>query len=419
MKKIFLLCCIGLALCSCEREPEKEGTYYKVSVVASRRSGGVDITWYVPYLWKNMIIVGPIPDAYEVYLAKGSPDDFTKIARFSNSDDAVCPISNLTNGTSYFAFVKSLGEEAHSSYSDTVMFIPSEEHATEAFGSAEESMESGSLAPDGIRVAYMNRLFIWGNGMYGQPSLFSFNTATRENQIIDTAAYFPDWSSDGTMVVFCSDEHEVNVNNRRPQQIVRYVVESGQLDLLTSGSAFNANPEFSPDGDWIAYVSDAGHIGSFEIWKMRPDGSEKTELTTNLKIVDAYYGNISLGRPSWSGDGEKIYFNLTGPAENTKGIYRLSADGGEITPVLRSGWLDVAPAVSPDNHTLAFFSNRTGRNEIWLFDLQDGSIEQVTGNKDMYIDITFNKIEWIDAETLFFGAYSSPDQQYRLYKLFL
>jgi len=418
MKKIFLVCCIGLVLFSCEHEKEREGTFPKVSVVASRRFGGVDIRWYVPYYWKDRVVVGPIPDAFEVFLAKGSPNDFTKIARFSNADEALCLVNNLTNGTSYYAYVKSLGDEANSSFSDTVMFIPSEEYTTDAFGAAAESMESGSLAPDGIQVAYMNRLFLWGNGMYGQPSLFRFSTATQERQIIDTAAYFPDWSSDGSMVVFCSDKHEVAVNNRLPQQIVRYVVESGQLDFLTTGTAFNDNPEFSPDGAWIAYVSDEGHSGSFEIWKMRSDGSEKSELTTNLNIEDSYYGNISLGRPTWSADGS-IFFNLTGPSRNTMGIYRLAAEGGKITPVYRSGWIDVAPAASPDSKELAFFSNRSGRNEIWLFNLQNGSLQQVTANPDLYIDVTFNKIEWIDSNTLFFGAYTVLDQQYRLYKLFL
>ena len=417
MKKILLFCGLGLVMLSCEHEKEKKDSYMKVSVVASRQPEGVDIRWYSPFYMKMMIIAAPMPEAYEVFLAKGDPDHFTRVTTVSASDSAVWHGSNLQNGSYYYAYVKSVGDEANPAISDTVMFIPLAGYALEAIGPATEPMESGTLSSDGSQAVYMNRYFTWGGGLYSQPALFNYNTATGTSEIIDTGAYFPDWSADGKKLVYCSDEHEVTIQNMRPQQLVLYDVETSQVNYLTSGTSFNTNPEFSPDGEWIAYVSDEGHSGSFDIWRIHPDGSGKTTVTSNLGLTGNFYGNLSLGRPSWSADAAAIYFNRYTTSRNTTGIFRIAAGGGNIVPVIQSPWLDVAPAVSPGNDKLAFFSNRTGADEIWMADLETGKLTQVTGTTGVYMNTSWTKIEWLDATTLVFGGYSAPDQQYHLYRL--
>jgi Tol biopolymer transport system component len=51
-------------------------------------------------------------------------------------------------------------------------------------------------------------------------------------------------------------------------------------------------------------------------------------------------------------------------------------------PPLRSGstWWDDAPALSPDGRQVAFTSNRTGMNEIWIADVDAASARQVTAH---------------------------------------
>src|SRR6266403_1193253 len=48
-------------------------------------------------------------------------------------------------------------------------------------------------------------------------------------------------------------------------------IEGGQAKLIDGGMAFDSQPKFSPDGQWIAFISD--REGSENIWIMHPDGT--------------------------------------------------------------------------------------------------------------------------------------------------
>ena len=48
-------------------------------------------------------------------------------------------------------------------------------------------------------------------------------------------------------------------------------IEGGTAKLIDGGMAFDSQPKFSPDGKWIAFISD--REGSENIWVMHPDGS--------------------------------------------------------------------------------------------------------------------------------------------------
>src|SRR5580693_6228433 len=49
-------------------------------------------------------------------------------------------------------------------------------------------------------------------------------------------------------------------------------IEGGDARLISGGMAFDSQPRFSPDGKWIAFISDRD--GSENIWMIHPDGSE-------------------------------------------------------------------------------------------------------------------------------------------------
>lgn len=89
-----------------------------------------------------------------------------------------------------------------------------------------------------------------------------------------------------------------------PMQIWIMSREGGQETQMTQNKEFNCvQPKWSPDGNWIVYASDEGKDlkgrNNFDIWMMRSDGTQKTQLTTNGSWDDS---------PSWSPDGKEIYF---------------------------------------------------------------------------------------------------------------
>jgi TolB protein len=74
-----------------------------------------------------------------------------------------------------------------------------------------------------------------------------------------------------------------------------------QLTQNTDYEIFSAR--WSPDGKWITYASNEGldsqQRHNLDIWLMTPDGSKRTQLTTNGSYDDS---------PCWDSKGEYIYF---------------------------------------------------------------------------------------------------------------
>jgi Tol biopolymer transport system component len=73
-------------------------------------------------------------------------------------------------------------------------------------------------------------------------------------------------------------------------------ITGGPATRITSGQAFDAMPRYSPDGRWIAYVTDRD--GSDNIWVVRADGTGPRQVTRT-----EWLGYVS---PEWTPDGKFI-----------------------------------------------------------------------------------------------------------------
>jgi WD40 repeat protein len=73
-----------------------------------------------------------------------------------------------------------------------------------------------------------------------------------------------------------------------------------------------------------------------------------------------------------SPDGSTIVFDLLGD------LYTLPIGGGTATRVTSGMAMDVQPRFSPDGASLAFVSDRSGREQIWTLELATGDTTQLT-----------------------------------------
>src|SRR5262249_16400860 len=56
-------------------------------------------------------------------------------------------------------------------------------------------------------------------------------------------------------------------------------IEGGKATLISGGMAFDSQPKFSPDGKWIAFLSD--REGGDNIWIMHPDGQDAKQVSND------------------------------------------------------------------------------------------------------------------------------------------
>ncbi|GMV05482.1 MAG: hypothetical protein AMXMBFR53_17600 [Gemmatimonadota bacterium] len=73
-----------------------------------------------------------------------------------------------------------------------------------------------------------------------------------------------------------------------------------------------------------------------------------------------------------SPDGQTLVFDLLGD------LYTLPIAGGQATRLTRGMAYDAQPRYSPDGTKVAFVSDRSGRNQIWILDLATGDTTEVT-----------------------------------------
>lgn len=147
--------------------------------------------------------------------------------------------------------------------------------------------------------------------------------------------FHPSWSADGSKLVFQSDR-----SGAGDIYLMDFYAHHGdtlpEAVSLTAnrGLAGDFNPEISPDGTKIVFVSTSGNS---DIWVMNIDGSEQTQLTFEPQSDLA---------PTWSPDGTQIAFQSFVPGDDglpDPEIYVINADGSGRTLITNNDRFDTAP----------------------------------------------------------------------------
>lgn len=144
----------------------------------------------------------------------------------------------------------------------------------------------------------------------------------------------------------------------------------------TPSSQFNAG--YSPDQKQIAFAR-MDSMRQLQVWVMNADGSGERQLT-RFKTDDG-----SPQWPAWSPDGTRLAiqsgtYNRNAPAENTAHIWIIDVKSGAATRLNPHDepYLDETPSWFPDGKRIAFQSNRSGRMEIWVMNVDGTGSVQVT-----------------------------------------
>ncbi len=106
---------------------------------------------------------------------------------------------------------------------------------------------------------------------------------------------------------------------------------SGSATQVTQFQADCTDPVWSPDGNWLAFVS--SELDSDDIWIIQADRSFPQNLTPNTWEWDRH--------PSWSPDSDRIAFwsNRSGLLQ----IYTMNTDGTQVTNISNTAWDEYSP----------------------------------------------------------------------------
>ena len=129
--------------------------------------------------------------------------------------------------------------------------------------------------------------------------------------------------------------------------------------LTTTGNNFDT--VWKPDGSRIVFNSTRAGQG---IFSRTPDGSGEAEPLLRLESQQNY---LNLG--SWSPDGTTLAFIQTDSVATGEDIWTVREDGeGGAIPLLVTEFNEAAPEFSPDGRLLAYVSDESGRDEIYVVD---------------------------------------------------
>jgi Tol biopolymer transport system component len=196
----------------------------------------------------------------------------------------------------------------------------------------------------------------------------------------------PAWSPNRSQVAFAGA-----LPARITHQI--YVVTMGGatplITQVTDNEFDNTWPSWSPDGQRLIYVSDRRAQGGVDLRIGAIDGSSDVNLTFN--------GNDLIERaPDWSPDTRRVVFEGTAVENYEAGeydaydsdIYIIDDVSAEEPPRLlfppaeknddTENARDMLPRFSPDGGHVAFTSNRSGKWEIYVLEIDTGELYQVT-----------------------------------------
>ena len=166
-----------------------------------------------------------------------------------------------------------------------------------------------------------------------------------------------------------------------------YVAKADGSDKrhLKTGQPFNFAPRWSPDGEWLLFVS--GEHYNCHPHLARRDGTGLKKLADRggyrgvvefLDVADFHGGSSDL--PAWSADGKSVFY--TGKIGATVELFQTTR-AGEITQLTKTpaGTLHYHATPSPDGKQLLYGSKRGGVRQLFVLNLAARTEKQLTDLK--------------------------------------
>src|SRR5712672_3550872 len=183
--------------------------------------------------------------------------------------------------------------------------------------------------------------------------------------------------------------------------------EHGSIRTLTTNHSgvHELNPAWSPDGKWIAYLSDK--TGEFELYTRPQMGGEETRITTD--------GGVYRYGPVWSPDSKKLLY-----WDKTNKLWYVGVDDKKPVLVDKGDYGAIGDATwSPDSRWLTYSKpHRRGANDVFLYSLETKKATQLSSGFYNDNNLVFDhngKYLYFISTRFFYPSIGQLDQRYNYY----